>query len=80
VNTSTTPEVQYAYTEMAGGVDNSRVTSIAYPDGYVLTDSWQKTASNRALKFIHGGLPIDSAFRATTLKTAPPERFHSSKP
>jgi RHS repeat-associated protein len=37
VNTSTTPSVQYAYTEMSGGVDNSRLTSITYPDGYVLT-------------------------------------------
>jgi YD repeat-containing protein len=32
----TTPEVQYAYTEMSGGVNNSRLTSITYPSGYVL--------------------------------------------
>jgi RHS repeat-associated protein len=32
----TTPEVQYAYTEMAGGVNNSRLTSITYPSGYVV--------------------------------------------
>jgi RHS repeat-associated protein len=36
VNTSTTPQVQYAYTEMAGGVNNSRLTSMTYPSGYVL--------------------------------------------
>jgi RHS repeat-associated protein len=37
VNTSTTPEVQYAYTEMAGGVNNSRPTSLTYPNGRVIT-------------------------------------------
>jgi RHS repeat-associated protein len=31
-----TPEVQYAYTEMSGGQNNSRLTSITYPSGYVL--------------------------------------------
>ena len=36
VNTSTTPEVQYSYTEMSGGANNSRLTSITYPNGYVL--------------------------------------------
>jgi len=36
VNTSTTPKVQYAYTEMAGGVNNSRPTSMTYPNGKVL--------------------------------------------
>ena len=28
--------VQYAYTEMAGGVNNSRLVSMTYPDGYQL--------------------------------------------
>jgi hypothetical protein len=37
VNTSTIPAVQYAYTELAGGANNSRLTSITYPSGYVLT-------------------------------------------
>jgi RHS repeat-associated protein len=36
VNTNSTPEVQYAYTEMAGGQNNSRLTSMMYPSGYVL--------------------------------------------
>jgi RHS repeat-associated protein len=31
VNTSTTLAVQYGYTEMAGGVNNSRLTSLTYP-------------------------------------------------
>jgi len=33
VNTSTTPEVRYAYTEMSGGQNNSRPTSMTYPNG-----------------------------------------------
>ncbi len=37
VNTSTTPSVQYGYTLMSGGANNSRLTSITYPNGYVLT-------------------------------------------
>jgi YD repeat-containing protein len=37
VNTSTTPEVQYSYTLMSGGANNSRLTSITYPNGKVLT-------------------------------------------
>ena len=37
VNTSTTPSVQYAYSEMPSGANHSRLTSITYPDGYVLT-------------------------------------------
>src|SRR5262249_53551326 len=37
VNTSTTPKVQYAYVEMASGVNHSRPTSMTYPNGKVLT-------------------------------------------
>ncbi len=36
VNTSTTPSVQYAYTLMSGGQNNSRLTSITYPNSKVL--------------------------------------------
>ncbi len=32
----TTPEVQYAYTEMSGGQNNSRLVSMTYPHGYSL--------------------------------------------
>jgi hypothetical protein len=31
VNTSTTPYVGYAYSEMAGGANHSRLTRVAYP-------------------------------------------------
>src|SRR5256714_5565944 len=37
VNTSTSPKVQYAYSEMPSGADHSRLTSVTYPSGYVLT-------------------------------------------
>jgi len=46
VNTSSTPVVQYAYTETAGGVNNSRLTSITYPDGYVLTYNYSSGLNN----------------------------------
>jgi len=36
VNTSTSPEVQYAYTELAGGANNSRLTKMTYPSGRVV--------------------------------------------
>jgi hypothetical protein len=36
VNTSSTPSVQYGYTLMSGGQNNSRLTSITYPNGKVL--------------------------------------------
>jgi RHS repeat-associated protein len=35
VNTSTTPSVQYSYTDLTSG-NNSRLTSIVYPDGYTV--------------------------------------------
>jgi RHS repeat-associated protein len=46
VNTSSTPEVQYAYTEMAGGANNSRPTSITYPNGRVVSDNYATGVDN----------------------------------
>jgi RHS repeat-associated protein len=46
VNTSTTPEVQYGYTLMSGGANNSRPTSITYPNGYVLTYNYNSGLDN----------------------------------
>jgi RHS repeat-associated protein len=37
VNTGTSPKVQYGWSEMASGANHSRLTSITYPSGYVLT-------------------------------------------
>ena len=36
VDTSISPKVQYAYSEMASGANHSRLVSMTYPDGYVL--------------------------------------------
>jgi RHS repeat-associated protein len=36
VNTSTTPNVQYSYNELAGSANNSRLLTITYPNGRVL--------------------------------------------
>jgi RHS repeat-associated protein len=36
VNTSSTPSVQYTYTELASG-NNSRLTTVTYPDNYAVT-------------------------------------------
>src|SRR6202022_596968 len=40
VNTSTTPKVQYAYNELAGGSNNSRLVSMTYPNGRVLNSNY----------------------------------------
>ncbi|HMP02452.1 MAG TPA: hypothetical protein PKD86_03905 [Gemmatales bacterium] len=37
VNTSTSPKVQYAYSEMPSGANHSRLSSITYPNGRVIT-------------------------------------------
>jgi len=37
VNTSSTPKIQYAYSEMAGGANHSRLTTMTYPNGRVIT-------------------------------------------
>jgi RHS repeat-associated protein len=36
VNTTTTPKVQYAYSQMASGANHSRLVSMTYPNGRVL--------------------------------------------
>jgi RHS repeat-associated protein len=45
VNTATSPVVQYAYTEMAGGANNSRLTSITYADGYQVNYNYGASGS-----------------------------------
>jgi RHS repeat-associated protein len=46
VNTSSTPSVQYAYAEMAGGVNNSRLVSMTYPNGRVLNYNYATGVDN----------------------------------
>ena len=36
MNINSTPKVQYAFSEMAGGANHSRATSLTYPNGRVL--------------------------------------------
>src|SRR5207237_3123893 len=40
VNTSTTPKVQYAYSQMTGGANHSRQVSMTYPNGRVVNDNY----------------------------------------
>jgi RHS repeat-associated protein len=46
VNTSTSPNVQYSYTLMGGGVNNSRLTSMTYPNGRVLNFNYATGVDN----------------------------------
>lgn len=46
VNTSTTPNVQYSYALMSGGVNNSRLTGITYPNGRVITYNYASGLDN----------------------------------
>ena len=40
MNTSTTPKVQYAYSEMTGGANHSRLTQMVYPQGATVNYSY----------------------------------------
>ena len=46
VNVGTTPKVQYAYTEMAGGANHRRTVSMTYPNGRVLTSNYAAGINN----------------------------------
>jgi RHS repeat-associated protein len=48
VNTSTTPQVQYTYSEMASDANHSRLTKITYPSGYELNYNYS-TGINDAI-------------------------------
>jgi RHS repeat-associated protein len=43
----TTPEVQYTYNEMANGENNSRLTSMIYPNGRVINDNYNLGLDDR---------------------------------
>jgi hypothetical protein len=47
VNTTTTPKVQYAYTEMSNGENNSRPVSLTYPNGYLLNYNYNSGLDDR---------------------------------
>src|SRR5262245_58914004 len=46
VNTSTTPNVQYAYSGMSGGANHSRIVSMTYPNGKVLNFNYNSGADD----------------------------------
>jgi RHS repeat-associated protein len=46
VNTSSTPNVQYTYVEGANGANNSRLSSITYPNGRVINYNYNTGADN----------------------------------
>ncbi len=45
MNTSTTPKVQYAYTEMPSGANHSRLTSMTYPNGRTISYDYGTSSS-----------------------------------
>src|SRR5207249_5149672 len=47
VNTATTPKVQYAYRAMAGGANDSRLVSVTYPNGRVLSCNYATGLDDR---------------------------------
>lgn len=46
VNTSTSPKVQYTYSEMASGANHSRPTSLVYPDGFTVGYNYASGVDN----------------------------------
>ncbi|HXG13434.1 MAG TPA: RHS repeat domain-containing protein, partial [Gemmataceae bacterium] len=47
VDPATTPKVQYGYSEMAGGANHSRLTSLTYPNGRVLNYNYSAGLDDR---------------------------------
>jgi RHS repeat-associated protein len=63
VNTSATPSVQYAYTEMAGGVNNSRPITLTYPNGRAITYNYASgvdTSISRLSSISDGSTTLES--------------------
>src|SRR5262249_25568050 len=46
VTTGSTPAVRYGYTQMAGGVNNSRLVSLTYPNGRAVDYVYTTTTTN----------------------------------
>jgi YD repeat-containing protein len=49
VNTSTTPKVQYAYSEMVNSANHSRLISMSYPNGRVLNYNYNRVPSQKVV-------------------------------
>jgi RHS repeat-associated protein len=79
VNTLTTPKVQYSYSLMSGGVNNSRLTSVTYPNGRVITYNYATGVDNtisRLTSITDSGVTLESLSYlglATVVKRAHPQ-------
>ena len=63
VNTASTPKVQYAYSEMPSGANHSRLTSITYPNGRVLSYQYATGLNNsisRLSSIVDGSTTLES--------------------
>jgi hypothetical protein len=63
VNTSTTPKVQYGYTEMSGGANHSRKTSMTYPSGRVVGSTYASgldSSISRLSSLTDSGVTLES--------------------
>ena len=66
VNTGTTPKVQYAYSEMAGGANHSRLTSMTYPNGRVLNYNYASGLDDSISRLVVALGQPRARWRATT--------------
>ncbi len=63
VNTSTTPKVQYTYSEMAGGANHSRLTSLVNPDGFTVSYQYASgldSSISRLTSLANGSTTLES--------------------
>src|SRR5262249_36954479 len=79
VNTSTTPKVQYAYSEMTGGANHSRLITVTYPNGRSLSFTYASgldSTISRLSAIVDGSTTLESYSYlglGTVVKRAHPE-------
>jgi RHS repeat-associated protein len=63
VDTGTTPKVQYTYSEMTGGANHSRVTSLVHPDGFTVGYQYAAGVNDRISRLtsiVNGATTLES--------------------
>ena len=65
VNTSTSPKVQYVYSEMSGGANHSRLTQVVYPQGVKINYTYGGTVDG-AISRVTSAAMVTSADAAIT--------------
>ncbi len=65
VNTSTSPKVQYVYSEMSGGANHSRLTQVVYPHGAKINYTYGGTVDG-AISRVTSAAMVTSADAAIT--------------